>query len=125
MTTFEPLPKLSVVVICYEMAAQIKSPLQSIVPPYQRNISIGEYEITMSRDLFSNIDGVDEQSRVPGGGLANLDFFARRKPSERSSENASIAPASATFPSATMRLFRWITVQLKCSTSRRRRFCRT
>jgi hypothetical protein len=47
MTTSEPLPKLSVVVVCYEMAAQIKSTLQSILPPYQRNISIGEYEIVL------------------------------------------------------------------------------
>jgi hypothetical protein len=30
----------------------------------------------MSRDLFFNVDGVDEQSSVPDGGLANLDFFA-------------------------------------------------
>jgi glycosyltransferase involved in cell wall biosynthesis len=47
MNSPEPCPKLSVVVVCYEMAAQIKNTLQSLLPPYQRNISIGEYEIIL------------------------------------------------------------------------------
>jgi len=66
MTRSEPLPKLSVVMVCYEIAAQIQNTLQSILPHM-----------------------------------------------------------SATFSSATVRSFWWITVQLKCSTSRCRRFCRT
>jgi len=47
MTTSELLPKLSVVVVCYEMAAQIKNTLHSLLPPYQRNVSIDEYEIIL------------------------------------------------------------------------------
>ena len=43
----EPLPKLSVVIVCYEMAVQIKNTLQSLLPPYQRNISIDDYEIIL------------------------------------------------------------------------------
>jgi hypothetical protein len=31
----------------------------------------------MSRDLFFETRGFDERSRTPGGGLVNLDFFAR------------------------------------------------
>jgi len=33
--------------------------------------------IFMSRDLFSEIGGFDERYQSPGGGLVNLDFFAR------------------------------------------------
>ena len=33
--------------------------------------------IFMSRDLFFRIGGFDERSRVAGGGLTNLEFFAR------------------------------------------------
>jgi Glycosyltransferase like family 2 len=47
MNSPEARPKLSVVVVCYEMAAQIKNTLQSLLPPYQRNISIDEYEIIL------------------------------------------------------------------------------
>jgi hypothetical protein len=47
MNTSEPRPKLSIVVVCYEMAAQIKNTLQSLLPPYQRNVSIDDYEITL------------------------------------------------------------------------------
>jgi glycosyltransferase involved in cell wall biosynthesis len=47
MNSPEGRPKLSVVVVCYEMAAQIKNTLQSLLPPYQRNVSIDEYEIIL------------------------------------------------------------------------------
>jgi hypothetical protein len=47
MNSPEAPPKLSVVVACYEMAVQIKNTLQSLLPPYQRNISIDEYEIIL------------------------------------------------------------------------------
>jgi len=47
MNPTEACPKLSVLVVCYEMAAQIKNTLQSLLPPYQRNISINEYEIIL------------------------------------------------------------------------------
>jgi glycosyltransferase involved in cell wall biosynthesis len=47
MNSPEAPPKLSVVVACYEMAVQIKNTLQSLLPPYQRNISIDDYEIIL------------------------------------------------------------------------------
>ena len=47
MNSPEARPKLSIVVACYEMAAQIKNTLQSLLPPYQRNISTDEYEIIL------------------------------------------------------------------------------
>src|SRR4029450_3745042 len=47
MNTSEPRPKLSIVVVCYEMAAQIKNTLQSLLPPYQRSVSIDDYEIIL------------------------------------------------------------------------------
>jgi glycosyltransferase involved in cell wall biosynthesis len=47
MNSPEARPKLSVVVVCYEMAAQVKNTLQTLLPPYQRNISIDEYEIIL------------------------------------------------------------------------------
>ena len=45
MSSPEVRPKLSVVVVCYAMSTQIKNTLQSLLPPYQRYISINEYEI--------------------------------------------------------------------------------
>jgi hypothetical protein len=47
MNSPEARPKLSVVVVCYEMAAQIRNTLQSLLPPYQRNISMDEYKIIL------------------------------------------------------------------------------
>src|SRR4030095_14436029 len=47
MDSSEARPNLSVVVVCYEMAAQIRNTLQSLLPPSQRNISIGAYEIIL------------------------------------------------------------------------------
>jgi hypothetical protein len=48
MKSREPRPKLSVVVVGYEMAAQLRNTLQSLLPPYQRNISISDYEIILT-----------------------------------------------------------------------------
>jgi glycosyltransferase involved in cell wall biosynthesis len=45
MNSPEARPKLSVVVVCYEMAAQIKNTLRSLISPYQRNIATDDYEI--------------------------------------------------------------------------------
>jgi hypothetical protein len=40
-------PTLSVVVVCYEMAAQIKNTLRSLLPPYQRGVATTDYEIIL------------------------------------------------------------------------------
>ena len=40
-------PKVSVVVVCYEMASQIENTLRSLLPPYQREIEIIDYEIIL------------------------------------------------------------------------------
>ena len=47
MNSPESHPKLSVVVVCYEMAAQIENTLRSLLPPYQREIGIDDYEIIL------------------------------------------------------------------------------
>jgi hypothetical protein len=47
MDSSEARPNLSVVVVCYEMAAQTRNTLRSLLPPYQRNVSIDEYEIIL------------------------------------------------------------------------------
>jgi Glycosyl transferase family 2 len=39
--------KVSVVVVCYEMAAQIENTLLSLLPPYQREIAASDYEIIL------------------------------------------------------------------------------
>ena len=70
MSTPEPPPKLSVVVACYEMAAQIKNTLQSLLPPYQRNISMDEYEIILVDNGSAKM--LDEQTQKIS---ANLDYI--------------------------------------------------
>ncbi len=40
-------PKLSIVVVCYEMARQIENTLRSLLPPYQREIAAEDYEIIL------------------------------------------------------------------------------
>jgi hypothetical protein len=40
-------PKLSIAVVCYEMAGQIKNTLRSVLHLYQRNIATEDYEITL------------------------------------------------------------------------------
>jgi hypothetical protein len=57
----EPLPKLSVVIVCYEMAAQIKNTLQSLLPSYQRNVSLDDYEIVLMDNGSAKI--LDEETR--------------------------------------------------------------
>ena len=47
MNSPEARPKLSVVVVCYEMAAQIKNTLRSLLPPYQRGVEVSDYEIIL------------------------------------------------------------------------------
>lgn len=47
MTLRKAAPKLSVIVVCYEMAEQIANTLRSLVPSYQRNIALDDYEIIL------------------------------------------------------------------------------
>lgn len=47
MSSLETAPKLSVVVVCYEMATQIENTLRSLVPPYQQAVALGDYEIIL------------------------------------------------------------------------------
>lgn len=47
MSSPQSAPTLSIVVVCYEMAAQIANTLRSLVPPYQRGIAPGDYEIIL------------------------------------------------------------------------------
>ena len=47
MNSPESRLKISVVVVCYEMAAQIKNTLRSLLPPYQRGVETSDYEIIL------------------------------------------------------------------------------
>lgn len=54
--------------------------IAAATPQSRHGFSAGTAEsncLFMSRALFARIGGFDERSRVPGGGLVNLDFFAR------------------------------------------------
>jgi glycosyltransferase involved in cell wall biosynthesis len=55
-------PKLSVVIVCYEMAPQIRNTLRSLLPPYQRNISVDDYEIVLMDNGSPNV--LDEPTRT-------------------------------------------------------------
>ena len=55
MNSPEARPKLSVVVVCYEIAGQIKNTLRSLLPPYQRNIATEDYEITLIENGFAGM----------------------------------------------------------------------
>ena len=84
MNSPEAHPQLSVVIVCYEMAAQIKNTLQSLLPPYQRNISIDEYEIILIDNGSAKM--LDEGTRKIS---PNLDYVYL------SSEQSSPSPAPA------------------------------
>ena len=94
MSTPEPLPKLSVVVACYEMAAQIKNTLQSLLPPYQRNISTGDYEIILMDNGSAKM--LDERTRKIS---PNLDYIYlspnESSPSPAPAMNRGVALARA------------------------------
>jgi Glycosyl transferase family 2 len=47
MSPPEERPKLSVLIVCYEMPMQIENTIRSVLPPYQRNIVHGDYEIVL------------------------------------------------------------------------------
>lgn len=55
MSLPEAAPKLSVALVCYEMAAQIENTLRSLLPPYQRAIALGDYEIILVDNGSSTI----------------------------------------------------------------------
>lgn len=40
-------PKVSVALICFEMAPQIENTLRSLLPPYQQDVTLGDYEIIL------------------------------------------------------------------------------
>lgn len=40
-------PPLSVIVICYEMAAQIQNTIRTLLPPYQQGVETRQYEIVV------------------------------------------------------------------------------
>jgi glycosyltransferase involved in cell wall biosynthesis len=62
MNSLEARPKLSVVVVCYEMAAQIKNTLQSLLPPYQRGVETTDYEIILIDNGSAKI--LDDETRA-------------------------------------------------------------
>ena len=94
MSTSAPPPKLSVVVACYEMAAQISNTLQSLLPPYQRNISTGDYEIILMDNGSAKM--LDEETRQIS---PNLNYVyispAESSPSPAAAMNRGVALARA------------------------------
>jgi glycosyltransferase involved in cell wall biosynthesis len=62
MNSPEARPKLSVVVVCYEMAAQIKNTLRSLLPPYQRGVETSDYEIILIDNGSAKI--LDDETRT-------------------------------------------------------------
>jgi glycosyltransferase involved in cell wall biosynthesis len=62
MNSPEARPKLSVVVVCYEMAAQIENTLRSLLPPYQRGVETSDYETILIDNGSANI--LDDEIRA-------------------------------------------------------------
>ena len=62
MNSFESRLKLSVVIVCYEMAAQIKNTLRSLLPPYQRGVETNDYEIILIDNGSAKI--LDDETRT-------------------------------------------------------------
>ena len=62
MNSPEARPKLSVVVVCYEMAAQIKNTLRSLLPPYQRGVETSDYEIILIDN--GSAKSLDQETRT-------------------------------------------------------------
>jgi glycosyltransferase involved in cell wall biosynthesis len=84
MNSPEARPKLSVVVVCYEMAAQIKNTLRSLLPPYQRGVETSDYEIILIDN--GSAKSLDDETRTIS---PNLQYIYL--PPNKSSPN----PASA------------------------------
>jgi glycosyltransferase involved in cell wall biosynthesis len=77
-------PKLSVVVVCYEMAAQIKNTLRSLLPPYQRGVDTTDFEIILIDNGSAKI--LDEETRTLS---PNLQYIYL--PPEESSPSPALA----------------------------------
>jgi Glycosyl transferase family 2 len=61
-------PKVSVVIVCYEMAAQIENTLRSLLPSYQHEIAASDYEIILmdngsSRMLDERVQNISPNLR--------------------------------------------------------------
>jgi glycosyltransferase involved in cell wall biosynthesis len=84
MNSPEARPKLSVVVVCYEMAAQIKNTLRSLLPPYQRGVVTTDYEIILIDNGSAKI--LDDETRTTS---SNLQYIYL--PPNESSPNPALA----------------------------------
>jgi glycosyltransferase involved in cell wall biosynthesis len=84
MNSPEARPKLSVVVVCYEMAAQIKNTLRSLLPPYQRGVETTDYEIILIDNGSAKI--LDDETRTISPNLRYIYL-----PPNESSPNPALA----------------------------------
>ncbi len=84
MNSPEARPKLSVVVGCYEMAAQVKNTLRSLLPPYQRDVETSDYEIVLIDNGSAEI--LDEDTRTVSPNLRYIYL-----PPSESSPNPALA----------------------------------
>ena len=73
-------PRLSVVVICYEMTHQISNTLRSLAPSYQRDVDAGEYQVRvvdngsqrpLSDELWRRAPNIDYRHIPPGQAHGN------------------------------------------------------
>jgi glycosyltransferase involved in cell wall biosynthesis len=66
-------PLLSIVLIVYDMPAQALRTLQSLLPPYQRNVTLGDYEIIVVENASAR--ALSQQTVEAAG--SNVRYFRR------------------------------------------------
>jgi glycosyltransferase involved in cell wall biosynthesis len=94
MNSPEARPKLSVVVVCYEMAAQIKNTLRSLLPPYQRGVETSDYEIILIDNGSAKI--LDDETRTISPNLQYIYLPPNKSsPNPASAMNHAVARAGA------------------------------
>jgi glycosyltransferase involved in cell wall biosynthesis len=94
MNSPEARPKLSIVVVCYEMAAQIRNTLRSLLPPYQRGVETSDYEIILIDNGSAKI--LDDETRTISPNLQ----YIYLSPNKSSSNPASAMNRAATLSRA-------------------------
>jgi glycosyltransferase involved in cell wall biosynthesis len=91
MSSFEARLRLSVAVVCYEMAPQIKNTLRSLLPPYQRDIALEDYEIILIDNGSRQMLPAQIQTLSP-----NLRYLYLRPDEAKPSPAVAINRAAAT-----------------------------
>jgi hypothetical protein len=77
-------PPLSVIVITYQMQHQIANTIMTLLPPYQQNISLGQYEVVL-------IDNGSEQPLAESIWKESANIRYQHVPKEKASRNPGVA----------------------------------